>query len=98
MEPALVVFDPLPLTEDWASFQVQQLNLPEQDPPRLSETALHVQHVLDSQHGRMLSLKRLAPRNTHSLQRPVVEQEAELLPTLVSGSSVMPGKGSLIIC
>ena len=85
-----MVFDPRPLTEDWASFQVQQITLPEQDPPRLSETAVHVQHVLDSQHGRMLSLKRLAPRHSRSLQRPVAGLEAELLHTLVSGSPVMP--------
>ena len=90
MEPALVVFDPRPLTENWASFQVQQISLPEQDPPRLSETAQHVQHVLNSQHGRMLSLARLAPRHTRSLQCHVAGLEAELLHTLVSGSPVMP--------
>ena len=85
-----MVFDPLPLTENRASFQVQQLKLTVQGPPRLSETALHVQHVLNSQHSRMLSLKRLAPRHTRSMQCPVVELEAELLPTLGSGLLVIP--------
>ena len=84
-----MVFDPRPLTENWASFQVQQITLPEQDPPRLSETAQHVQHVLDIQHGRMLSLKRLASRHSRSMQRPVAGLEAEVLHTLVSSSPVI---------